>query len=183
MALRLTLMIMWKPSCLKRLSSEIQSLPVPSRSASSTLFALASLKYWLLSIRHIPRTRLSIQYTWSPMESWEWMQVQHPTLKGKWIKEMQQALSTDSQYFICGFLLLFVKTLTFKSHENITMNAAILCPVCISEVTYKEDVWQSTTKTSWANPFVVLIGKEWTHMPEPSGAQTDTPKVLQLHKI
>ena len=56
------------------------------------------------------------------------------------------------------FLLLFVKTQTFESHKNRTMNAAILCPVCISEVTYKENVWQKYNKDIMSQP---LCGLHW----------------------
>ena len=94
----------------------------------------------------------------------------HPVLSRQWNITLdsvilRHGIPENTQQFFTWLLVLFVEKLTFETHKNTTMGAAILCPaVNISDVTNRTCMCDKNTKTchepspfSSPSPFFSLL--------------------------
>ena len=94
----------------------------------------------------------------------------HPVLSRQWNITLdsvilRHGIPENTQQFFTWLLVLFVEKLTFETHKNTTMGAAILCPaVNISDVTNRTCMCDKSTKTchepspfSSPSPFFFIV--------------------------
>ena len=70
-----------------------------------------------------------------------------------------------------------------ESHENTTVNAAILClSVCVSDIMNKASTCDRSVYYIKQQPFLFFVDKEQTSMAVPLGAEIGSKNVLMLRK-